>query len=168
MNTSKTKTISRSAFVLMCAMLMLVTNVARPGVAVVGEELAVLRAIVGIINREATRPYENLYFESEFAGASFVTTSLENPDRNQFCGLSRPEALSVVYELQAATARPVQLDKETAKSAGLRIGRWKDRRFPYVVLSRVVFGPENRYAWVGVELNGLAGSVMRLDKVDGE
>lgn len=148
--------------------LMLVANVARPGVAVVGEELAVLRAIAGIINREATRPYENLYFESEFAGAPFVTTSLENPDRNQFCGLSRPEALTIVYELQAASARPVQLDKETAKSAGLKIGRWKDRRFPYVVLSRVLFGPGNQYAWVGVELNGQAGSVMRLDKVDGE
>lgn len=149
-------------------MLMLTANVARPGVAVVGEELAVLRAIAGIINREASRPYESLYFESEFAGASFVTTSLENPDRNQFCGLSRPEALTIVYELQAASARPVQLDKETAKSAGLKIGRWKDRRFPYVVLSRVLFGPGNQSAWVGVELNGQAGAVMRLDKVDGE
>ena len=149
-------------------MLMLAANVARPGVAVIGEELAVLRATAGIINREATRPYENLYFESEFASASFVTTSLENPDRNQFCGLSRPEALTIVYELQAASARPVQLDKETAKSAGLKIGRWKDRRFPYVVLSRVLFGPGNQYAWVGVELNGQAGSVMRLEKIDGE
>ena len=149
-------------------MLMLVANVARPGVAVVGEELAVMRAVAGIVNREATRPFENLYFVSEFAGASFVATSLENPDRNQFCGLTRPEALTIVYELKAASDRPVQLDKETAKSAGLKIGRWKDPRFPYVVLSRVLFGPGNQYAWVAVELNGKAGAVVRLDKVDGE
>lgn len=149
-------------------MLMLMANIARPGVQVIGDELAVLRAIAGIINREATRPFENLYFESEFAGAPFVTTSLENPDRNQFCGLTRPEALQLVYELKVVSDRPVLLDKQTAKSAGLRIGRWKDPRFPYVVLSRVIFGPGNQFAWVGVELNGQAGSVMRLDKVDGE
>ena len=147
---------------------MLVANVARPGAAVPGEELAVLRAIVGIVNRDATRPYERLYFQSEFEGASFVATSLENPDRNQFCGLSRPEALTMVSELELATARRVQLDKETAKSAGLKIGRWKDPRFPYIVLSRVYFGPGRQSAWVGVELNGKAGAVMRLDKVGGE
>jgi hypothetical protein len=168
MNTPNTTNLSRRASVLSCVLLMLVANVARPGAAVPGEELAVLRAIAGIVNRDASRPYERLYFESQFEGASFVATSLENPDRNDFCGLSRAGALAIVSELETLTTRRVQLDKEIAKSAGLKIGRRKDPRFPYVVLSRVVFGPGNYYAWVAVELNGKAGSVMRLDKVDGE
>src|SRR5688500_12605899 len=98
MNTSKTKKLSRRTSALTCVMLMLVANVARPGAAVLGEELAVLRTIAAIVNRDATRPYENLYFQSEFEGASFVATSLENPDRNQFCGLTRSEALAMVTE----------------------------------------------------------------------
>ncbi|HEU4778861.1 MAG TPA: hypothetical protein VFS58_03175, partial [Steroidobacteraceae bacterium] len=85
-----------------------------------------------------------------------------------FCGLSRSEAVQMVYELETATSKRVELDKELAKSAGLKIGHKKNPRFPYVVLSRVVFGPDNRYAWVAVELNGSTGAVMRLDKIGGQ
>jgi hypothetical protein len=147
---------------------MLVSSVARPGAAIVGEELAVLQAMATIITRDAPHPFERLYFESEFEAAPFVTSSFENPDRNQFCGLTRPEALQMVYELEAITSKPVEFDKEIAKAAGLKLGHKKNPRFPYVILSRPVFGPGNKYAWVAVELNGSSGAVMRLDKVGGE
>ena len=62
----------------------------------------------------------------------------------------------------------MELDKELAKSAGLKLGEKKNPRFPYVILSRVVFGPGNQFAWVAVELNGSSGAIMRLDKVGGE
>jgi len=149
-----TNNISRRA-ALSCAVLMLMASVARPGAAIVGEELAVLQAMASIITRDATRPFERLYFESEFEGAPFVASSLENPDRNQFCGLSRSEALQMVNELETVTSRRVEFDKAIAKAAGL-------------ILSRPVFGPGNKYAWVAVELNGSSGAVMRLDKVGGE
>jgi hypothetical protein len=168
MNTSNKKNISRTATFLSCAALMLAANVARPGAAIVGEELAVLQAMASIITRDASRPFERLYFESEFEGAPFVASSIENPDRNQFCGLTRSEALQMVYELETVTAKPVEFDKEIAKAAGLKLGHKKNPRFPYVILSRPVFGPGNRYAWVAVELNGSSGAVMRLDKIGGE
>jgi hypothetical protein len=168
MYTTKTKSLSRKAAVLSFAALMLMTNVAQPGAAVVGEELAVLQTMATIITHDAPRPFERLYFESEFEGAPFVTSSIENPDRNQFCGLTRPEALKVVQELQAVTSKPVEFDKEVAKAAGLKLGHKKNPRFPYVILSRPVFGPSNQYALVAVELNGSSGAVMRLDKVGSE
>jgi hypothetical protein len=168
MNTTIKKTISRVTVALACAALLLTSNVAMPGAAIVGEELAVLQAMAAIINRDAPHPFEQLYFESAFETAPYVTTSIENPDRNQFCGLTRSEALALVDELETVTARPVLFDKETAKSAGLKLGRRKNPSFPYVILSRPVFGPGKQFAWVAVELNGSSGAVMRLDKIDGE
>lgn len=152
--------------------LMLVANVATPAAtpaaAIAGEELAVLQAMATIITSEAPRPYERLYFEPEFEGAPFVTSSIENPDRNKFCGLSREDALQMVYELESATSKRVAFDKTIATSAGLKLGHKKNPRFPYLIMSRPVFGPGNRHAWVAVELNGSSGAVMRLDKIGGE
>ena len=147
---------------------MLVAGVARPGSVLLGEERAVLQAMATIASHEAKRPLEILHFESEFDGAAFVKIALENPDREEFCGLSRPEALKVVQALVDVTAIHVKFDNDTAKAAGLRLGKRKDPRFPFVVLSRPVFGPENQSAWVAVEVNGTSGGVMRLDKSDGE
>jgi len=144
------------------------SGAARPGTVLVGEELAVLQAMAAIVTHDSTRHLEMLYWESGFEGAPFVTVSLENPDRDQFCGLTRPEALKVVQALSNVSSIPAKFDKETAKAAGLKLGKRKDPRFPYVVLSRPVFGPENRSAWVGVEVNGTSGGVMRLEKSDGE
>jgi hypothetical protein len=152
-----------------CAVaLLLVATVAKPGAAIVGEELAVLQAMAAIITQDAPRPYQRLYFESEFEGAPNVASALDNPDRNKFCGLSRAEALQLVYELETVTAKRVEFDKAIAESAGLKLGHKKNSRFPYVVLSRAVFGPGSQHAWVAVELNGSSGAVMRLDKVGGE
>lgn len=148
--------------------LCLMANVAQPAAGIAGEELAVLQAMAAIVTRDAPRPYERLYFESEFEGAPFVASSLENPDRNQFCGLSRPEALQMVYELETVTAKRVEFDKTIATSAGLKLGHKKNPRFPYIILSRAVFGPGMQYAWVAVELNGSSGAIIRLDKVGGE
>jgi hypothetical protein len=165
MNTSSMRF---SCSVVLMLMANIATPAATPSAAIAGEELAVLQAMAAIITSEARRPYERLYFEPEFEGAPFVTSSIENPDRNKFCGLSREEALQMVYELETATARRVELDKTIATSAGLKIGHKKNPRFPYVILSRPVFGPGNRHAWVAVELNGSSGAVMRLDKIGGE
>jgi hypothetical protein len=158
------KAITTKALSLGVAMLMAL-NAASAADKIASEELAVLQAMAEAINRESSRPFERLYFESEFEGAPHVASSLANPDRKMFCGLSREEALQLVSTLQAISIDPVELDKDLAKSAGLKIGHKKNPRFPYVVLSRVVFGPGNRSAWVAVELNGSSGAVMRLDKI---
>ncbi|HEU5133918.1 MAG TPA: hypothetical protein VFU13_02125 [Steroidobacteraceae bacterium] len=143
-------------------------DVARPADAVAGEERAVLQAIAALVNVEATRQYERLYFETQFEGAPHVTSSLTNADRTSFCGLPREDALALVGKLQKLTARRVALDKEMAKSAGLKLGEKKNPRFPYVILSRAIFEPGNQFAWVAVELNGSTGAILRLDKVAGE
>ena len=148
--------------------LLTLAAAATPAAGLIGEELAVVQAMAASITRDAERPYENLYFTSEFEGAPFVMSAIENPDRNDFCGLTREGAVHMVNEIEIATSTRVQFDKETAKAAGLKLGKRKDARFPYLVLSRPVFGPGREYAWVGVELNGLRGAVMRLDKINGE
>lgn len=147
---------------------MLLAGVAQPGPLIIGEELAVLQTMAAIVTQDSPRPFERLYYESEFEGAPFVTTSLQNPDRNFFCGLTRPQALAMVTELADATSRRVEFDEEIARPAGLKIARKKNPKLPYVILSRAVFGPNYQYAWVAVEMNGTSGAVMRLDKVGGE
>ncbi len=159
-----------SNFRFSCAaiLMLMAVNVAQPAEVVASDERAVLQAIAGIINRDASRPFERLYFETGFEGAPHVASSLTNADRNKFCGLSREEALALVSNLQKIGSTRVELDKELAKSAGLKLGEKKNPRFPYVILSRVVFGPGHQFAWVAVELNGSSGAIMRLDKVGGE
>ena len=167
MNTPKT-TNKFSIVSSLSLVLMLLASVARPAAGLIGEELAVVQAMAAILTRDAKQPLEQLYFASEFESASFVALSIENPDHDAFCGLTREEALHMVNELEIVTSNRVQFDKTTAKAVGLKLGRRKDRRFPFLILSRPVFGPDKQHAWVGVEMNGLAGAVIRLDKIDGE
>jgi hypothetical protein len=148
--------------------MLMAIDTAWPATAVAGEERAVLQAIAAMVNLDTTRPYERLYFETEFGGVPHVTSSLTNADRSNFCGLSREGALALVANLQKTTAVRVALDKEMAKAAGLKLGEKKNPRFPFVILSRVVFGPDTLHAWVAVELNGSAGAILRLEKIAGE
>jgi len=148
---------------------MLTTSgVARTQTTLVGEELGVIQAMATILNREASWPYDFLYFESDFKASPYVASSMENPDRRDFCGLTREEGMALVSTLTELTEDPLEFDSTLAKPAGLKIGHRKLPRFRYLMLSRVVFGPGNRHAFVAVDLNGSTGAVMRLDKVNGQ
>ncbi len=130
------------------------------------EELAVVQAMATILNREAERPYDYLYFESDFSANRHVASSMANPDRTDFCGLTREEGQALVLQLRQANSDTIKFGKEAAEQAGLRIGHKKLERFRYLMLSRVVFDPTGRHAWIAVDLNGVTGAIMRLDKVD--
>ena len=133
-----------------------------------GEELAVVQATATILNQDARQPFDYLYFESEFPGSPIVAESMSNPDRTEFCGLSRDDAQSLVGKLVELTAKPIEFDDSLAKPAGLRLGHKKLPRFRYLMLSRVVFAPDLNQAWVAVNLNGMSGAVLRLDKIEGQ
>jgi hypothetical protein len=150
------------------ATLILASNVARPGAALIGEELAVIQAMASIMNQDATRPFDFLYFESEFPARPFVTSSMANPDRTAFCGLTREQGQALVRELIDLTSEPVEFDKSVAKAAGLSLGHKKLERFRYLTLSRVVFAPDKQRAWLAVDLNGESGAVFRMDKLGSE
>jgi len=150
------------------ALVMLMSVVARPQASLVGEELGVIQAMAAILNHEADSSYDFLYFESDFSTSPYVASSMENPDRTQFCGLTREEGMSLVSTLEQLNEDPLEFDNATAKPAGLKIGHKKLPRFRYLLLSRVVFGPDQRYAFIAVNLNGSTGAVMRLDKVNGQ
>jgi hypothetical protein len=147
--------------------LLLTSGAARSQNGAIGEELAVVQAMATILNRDARVSYDYLYFESEFPAGSIVANSMSNPDRTEYCGLSRDDAQTLVAKLVELTAKPVEFDNSLAKSAGLRLGQKKLPRFRYLILSRVVFAPDLNQAWIGVDLNGKSGAVMRLDKIEG-
>jgi hypothetical protein len=132
------------------------------------EELAVIQAMAAVLNREASRPFDFLYFASDFPASGHVASSMANPDRTQFCGLSRSQGQSLVAELRQVSASPLEFGKSVAQQAGLKIGHKRLERFRYLTLSRVVFDPGKQHAWLAVDLNGVTGAVMRLDKVGGE
>jgi hypothetical protein len=155
-------------FTAVIATLVLSTSIARSGTALVGEELAVIQAMAAIMSRDATRPFDFLYFESEFPARPFVASSMANPDRTAFCGLTRDQGQSLVRELIDLTSEPVEFDKAVAKAAGLSLGHKKLERFRYLTLSRVVFAPDKQRAWLAVDLNGESGAVFRMDKVGAE
>jgi hypothetical protein len=133
-----------------------------------GKELEVIEAMAAIVRQDSTRPYDFLYFESDFSAGPHVASSMANPDRTQFCGLARAEAQSLVAELETVNSKPVSFDKDVARNAGLKIGHKKLPRFRYLMLSRVVFSPDHQRAWLAVDQNGETGAIMRLDKVGGQ
>jgi hypothetical protein len=134
-----------------------------------GEELAVWQAMAGTIAKDSgAKPYKLWYAESDFAAATFISSALADPDKEQFCGLSPTEVRNVVVQLKAATLDPVQLDSDVAEAAGFKLAHKKNPRFRYIAMSRVVFDPSKQKAWLSIELNGERGSIVRLDKVGGQ
>ena len=147
------------------ASFLLVSSIARSGTALIGEELSVIQAMATVLNQEAKRPFDFLYHESDFSARAFVTSSMANPDRTAYCGLTREQGQTLVRELIDLTSEPVEFDKAVAKAAGLSLGHKKLERFRYLTLSRVVFAPDKQRAWLAVDLNGESGAVFRMDKV---
>ena len=155
-------------FISLIACWLLVVPSSRAGVALVGEELAVIQAMASILNHDTARPFDFLYFESDFPAGPYVSSSLSNPDRTSFCGLTREQAQSVARQLIDLTARPVEIDKSVARAAGLSIGHKRLERFRYLTLSRVVFSSDQRQAWIAVDLNGETGALISLEKTGDE
>ena len=148
--------------------MFLVSGAARADTALVGEELAVIQAMAVQLNRDTSPHFDFLYFEANFSARPYVSSSLANPDRTQFCGMSREKAQSLVTELATLTSEHVEFDKEVAKAAGLSIGHKKLERFRYLTLSRVVFAADMRHAWMAADLNGESGAMFQLEKVGSE
>jgi hypothetical protein len=124
-----------------------------------------------IASDNASRPFKQLYFQTDYETVSLVTNSMSDPIRREYkdlCGLSAADARAMVAQLQAVNAEPAIFDEAFAEAAGLKIVKKKNPRARYVVLSRVVFDPTNQYAWLALDLSGTTGSIMRLDKVAGQ
>ena len=152
---------------LVCALLM-AAPVALPQSAVPGEELAVWRATVAEIARQnASKPFKQLYFMSNFDSVPQITSSMSDPARTDLCGLSRPDAESMLGKLVGMSAEAIELDQSIGQESELKLGKRKDYRLKYVSLSRVVFDEVSQRAWVAVDLSDTTGSIMRLDKVNG-
>ena len=133
------------------------------------EELAVWQAMAGQITRDnASKPYKQLYFMSDFESAGMVSSSMSDPTRKDYCGLSQPDAQALVSQLKTLSAEPVELDASIAEQNDLKLGHRKHPRLHYVALSRGVFDPSGQRAWLAVDLSATSGSIMRLDKVGGQ
>jgi len=131
-------------------------------------EREVWQAMAGIIAKDhADKPFNLLFFKSDFAAASFIASAMSDPDREQFCGLSGPESQEMVSQLKLLNAIPVELDKTIAKSSGFGVAHRKVPRLRYFSMSRVVFDQKTEKAFLSVELNGERGAIVRLDKVAG-
>jgi len=134
-----------------------------------GDELAVWQAAAKSIARDnPASPYKVWYFKSDFTSASFIATAMIDPDREKSCGLSEAEARALISELKAASAEPVKLEKEFARTAGFGIAYQKIPRQRYFATSRVIFDPVGLSAWLSVELSGERGFIVRLDKINGQ
>jgi hypothetical protein len=166
--TTKLLSVMFAGFASLFALKLVAATVTRPLPPATGDELAVWQVTAEAIARENTsRPYNLWYVVSDFTSASFIASAIEDPDRDQFCGLSSVEAQAMIAELKTINTTPVVLDTAVAKTAGLRAAYTKNPRLRYFALSRVVFDAEGKRAWLSVELSGARGSIVRLDKVDG-
>ena len=147
-------------------MLLAITAWSQPGG---GDELAVWHAMADAIVRDnASHPYKQIYFKTDFGTAPMISSAMSDPDLEEFCGLPRSEAQAMIGQLMIVNAEAVELDASIAERSGLRIGRKMERTMRYVAMSRVVFDPNNLRAWLVVDLSGGRGGIMRLDKVGGE
>ena len=163
----------KMAIVKYCApALLMLLSAASPAADALGEEPAVWKALAEFIASDNTsHPFKILYFQSDFETAPLVTSSMADSTRREYrdlCGLSVSDARAMVSQLQAVNAEPVMFEESVAEPARMKIGKKKAPRARYVALSRVVFDPSNQHAWLAVDLGGVAGSIMRLDKVAGQ
>jgi hypothetical protein len=158
---------TRTFGMLIVVLSLLFSGASRAGAGAITEELAVVQALAKLLNDEAAARFDFLYHESDFSARKNVTASLTDPDRTQFCGLTRDQGLALVREITFLDMEPVEFDKAVAKVAGLGLGHKQMERFRYLRVSRVVFGPDSSQAWVAADLNGESGAVYRLDKVNG-
>jgi hypothetical protein len=159
---------NKTGFVAAFFSLFLFAAAARPDTGAVSEELSVVQAIAKALATESAQPYDFLYFESDFSARKNVAASLADPDRTQFCGLSRDEGLALVKQITFLNMEPLAFDKNVARVAGLGIGHKQFERFRYIRVSRVVFAPDQQRAWLAADLNGESGALYRLDKIGGE
>jgi hypothetical protein len=158
-----------AAFVCVLTLDASAATVGRPLPRAFGDELAVWQVVADDIAREnSSRPYSLWYAVSDFTSASFIASAIGDSDGDRYCGLSGMEAQVMIAELKSINAAPVAVDTSVAKAAGLRVAYTKNPRQRYFALSRVVFDPDGTRAWLSVELNGARGSIVRLDKIDGE
>lgn len=171
MKSSSNKTRLRFAAVLSCLLISTGVYAGPPGTppGVAGEELAVWSVMAATITSDnAERPYKLWYFKSDFSAANFIAIAMDDPDREEFCGLTAQESQQMIEQLKVAGASPVVLEESTAEFAGYKLARKKNPRMRYFAMSRVIFNPAVDRAWLSIELNGERGSIARLDKVDGE
>ena len=84
----------------------MVCRAARAGSAP-GKELEVIEAMAAIINQDASRPYDFLYFESDFSAAT-TRRQLhgESGSHAVLRPLARSEAQSLVTELESVNTSP--------------------------------------------------------------
>jgi hypothetical protein len=157
-----------AAFMCLLALELPAASATRSPPHAAGDELAVWQAMAEAITRENdSRPYKLWYFQSDFTSASFISSAIADPDREQFCGLSGQEVQAMISALKTVSATPVVLKEEVAEAVGLKVAHKKNPRMRYFAMSRVVFDPQGTRAWLSVELNGSRGSIVRLDKVEG-
>jgi hypothetical protein len=161
MKATTTRLVSSLAALLAC-------SAAWSGAGAVTEEMAVVQAMAKLLNEESLQPFDYLYFESDFTARKNVAASMSDPDRTQFCGLSRDEGIALVREITLLNLEPLAFDKSLARLAGLELGHKRFPRYRYIRLSRVVFAPGSQHAWLAADANGESGAIYRMDKVDGQ
>jgi len=151
--------------------LTLFATAALPAATPLQEEPAVWKALVEFLATDnASKPFRQLYLQSDFETAPLVTSSMADTSRREFrdlCGLSSSDAKAMVAQLQAVNAESVPFEESIAEAGHLKLTKKKVPKARYVAMSRVTFDPTNQYAWLAVDLSGTAGAIMRLDKVDG-
>lgn len=136
---------------------------------VAGDELAVWQAAVtAVAEEQPERTIKVWYYESDFSTVTYISSAISDPDRPDYCGLSYEDAKSMFAQLKEVSTVTVVVSSEMAEAVGYRLGTKKNSRIPYVALSRVVFDKDRTRAWLSVDLNGQKGSLVRVDKVDGQ
>jgi hypothetical protein len=132
------------------------------------EELAVWQVAAASLAEENTgKPIKVWYYESDLSSATFVSASMSDPDKTDYCGLNYEDARSMFSQLKEINTVTVVLNADMAEAAGYRLGTKKNQRIPYITLSRVVYDKDHAKAWLAVDLNGQRGGLMRVDKIDG-
>src|SRR5687767_482959 len=80
------------------------------GAGVISQELAVVQAITRILAAESPQPYDYLFHESDFSARKYVAASMADPDRTQFCGLTRDQGMALIKEITFLNMEPVEFD----------------------------------------------------------
>jgi len=169
MTTSNIRSISPAALLSGLFLAVFATaHAAPPAAAVKGDELAVWQAMAAIVADEnAGKPIKVWYYQSDFSAASFISIAMDDPEKAEFCGLNEATSKAMIAQLKEISAQHVTVEQDDVESSGFKVSRKKPQTIRYFALSRVVFNATRDSAWLSIDLNGMRGSIVRLDKTDG-
>jgi len=134
------------------------------------EEVTVWRAVIAHVaqsERQATSGIGTLSVlnVSSFPTMPYVQEQLDQGASKGFCGLSSHESAEILVQLRKQNTSAVQIDSSVSTIPEVVLTSSRPPNGDYLGMSRVVFIASGQAAFLNLDISGLSGAIVRVNKV---